>query len=41
MHRHLTPPSNSRWTKHTEFGEIKPMLSCGLLLLEEINELKL
>lgn len=29
MYKHL-PPSNSRWIKHTKFGEIKPILSSGL-----------
>jgi hypothetical protein len=41
MHRHLTPPSNSRWIKYTEFGEVKPILTFGLHLREGIGQLKL
>jgi hypothetical protein len=40
MHRHLTPPSNSRWIEYTEFGEVKPILRFGLHL-RGISQLKL
>jgi len=38
---HLTPPSNSRWINHIEFGEIKTMLLTSPCLCEEISQLKL